>query len=79
MCFRNAARHLAPGGRFVVELWVPELRKLAPGRRAVVWHSESGYIGLDIPRAAATEVSHQSDLVKIGRLSYSALLTAMLA
>ena len=25
-CFRNAARHLVPGGRFVIELWVPELR-----------------------------------------------------
>jgi SAM-dependent methyltransferase len=46
-CFRNAARHLTPGGRFVVELWVPELRKLPPGQRAVVWHSEPGYIGLD--------------------------------
>ena len=32
-CFRNAARHLAPGGRFVIELWVPELRKLPPGSR----------------------------------------------
>jgi SAM-dependent methyltransferase len=46
-CFRNAAGHLAPGGRFVVELWVPELRKLTPGQQAVVWHSEPGYIGLD--------------------------------
>lgn len=46
-CFRNAARHLSPGGRFVIELWVPELRKLPPGQRAVVWHSEAGYIGLD--------------------------------
>lgn len=46
-CFRNAARHLAPGGRFVVELWVPELRKLPPGQAATVWHSEPGYIGLD--------------------------------
>jgi SAM-dependent methyltransferase len=46
-CFRNAARHLDPGGRFVVELWVPELRSLPPGRRATVWHSEPGYIGLD--------------------------------
>ena len=36
-CFRNAARHLSPGGRFVVELWVPELRKLPPGQHAVVW------------------------------------------
>ncbi|MEV7865879.1 class I SAM-dependent methyltransferase [Streptomyces sp. NPDC088124] len=46
-CFRNAARHLGPGGRFVVELWVPELRKLPPGQAATVWHSETGYIGLD--------------------------------
>ncbi|WP_239100925.1 class I SAM-dependent methyltransferase [Microbispora amethystogenes] len=46
-CFRNAARHLVPGGRFVIELWVPELRALPPGREAVVWHSEPGYIGLD--------------------------------
>ncbi|MER7786820.1 class I SAM-dependent methyltransferase [Streptomyces sp. NPDC097640] len=46
-CFRNAARHLAPGGRFVIELWVPELRKLPPGQTATVWHSDPGYIGLD--------------------------------
>ncbi|MFI9613306.1 class I SAM-dependent methyltransferase [Streptomyces sp. NPDC052023] len=46
-CFRNAARHLSPGGRFVIELWVPELRKLPPGRAATVWQSEPGYIGLD--------------------------------
>ena len=46
-CFRNAARHLSPGGRFVIELWVPELRKLPPGQQAVVWQSEAGYIGLD--------------------------------
>ena len=46
-CFRNAARHLTPGGRFVIELWVPELRKLPPGQQAVVWQSGPGYIGLD--------------------------------
>jgi SAM-dependent methyltransferase len=46
-CFRNAARHLEPGGRFVIELWVPELRKLPPGQQATVWHCEPGYIGLD--------------------------------
>ncbi|MGW5668847.1 class I SAM-dependent DNA methyltransferase [Micromonospora sp. NPDC003776] len=46
-CFRNAARHLGPGGRFVIELWVPELRKLPPGQQATVWHAEPGYIGLD--------------------------------
>ncbi|MGO4750802.1 class I SAM-dependent methyltransferase [Streptomyces sp. 2MCAF27] len=46
-CFRNASRHLAPGGRFVIELWVPEVRKLPPGQQAMVWKSETGYIGLD--------------------------------
>ncbi len=46
-CFRNAARHLTPGGRFVIELWVPELRKLPPGQTATVWQSDVGYIGLD--------------------------------
>jgi SAM-dependent methyltransferase len=46
-CFRNAARHLAPGGRFVIELWVPELRKLPPGQTATVWQTDPGYIGLD--------------------------------
>lgn len=46
-CFRNAARHLAPGGRFVVELWVPELRKLPVGQGATVSLHEPGYIGLD--------------------------------
>jgi len=46
-CFCNAFRHLSPGGRFVVELWVPELRKLPPGQQAVVWQSEPGFVGLD--------------------------------
>jgi SAM-dependent methyltransferase len=46
-CFRNAARHLGPGGRFVIELWVPELRKLPPGQQATVFGCGPGYVGLD--------------------------------
>lgn len=46
-CFRNAARHLAPGGRFLIELWVPDLRRLPPGQQATVFATEPGYIGLD--------------------------------
>ena len=46
-CFRNAGRHLMPGGRFVIELWVPDLRKLPPGQRAIVANVEPGYIILD--------------------------------
>ena len=46
-CFRNAARHLAPGGRFVIELWVPQLRVLPPGQPASVFTARPDYIGLD--------------------------------
>ncbi len=46
-CFENAARHLAPGGRFVVELWVPRPPEPAPGRSAAVFAVEPGYVGLD--------------------------------
>jgi SAM-dependent methyltransferase len=46
-CFRNAVRHLVPGGRFVVELWVPQLRTLPPGQVATVFRAEPGYVGLD--------------------------------
>jgi SAM-dependent methyltransferase len=47
-CFRNAARHLAPGGRFVIELWVPELRALPPGKTATIFAAEPGYLGIDV-------------------------------
>ncbi|EOD69695.1 class I SAM-dependent DNA methyltransferase [Amycolatopsis vancoresmycina] len=46
-CFRNAARHLDPGGRFVIELGVPELRRLPPGQDALVFRADSGYVGVD--------------------------------
>lgn len=46
-CFRNAARHLGPGGRFLIELWVPDLRRLPPGNQATVFAAEDQYIGLD--------------------------------
>ncbi len=46
-CFRNAARHLAPGGRFVIELWVPPLRRLPPGQLAVPFDVSDGHLGFD--------------------------------
>ncbi|AUC94126.1 SAM-dependent methyltransferase [Bradyrhizobium sp. SK17] len=58
-CFRNAARHLAPGGRFLVELWVPELPKATLGPQAVIYRSEPGYISLDtIDVVSQRVVSH---------------------
>ena len=46
-CFRNAARHLAPGGRSVIELWVPPLRRLPPGQTAVPFDVSDEHIGFD--------------------------------
>jgi len=46
-CFRNAAAHLGPGGRFIVEVMVPALRLLPPGQRHVVFHSDEGELGID--------------------------------
>lgn len=46
--FENAARHLVPGGRFVIELWVPDLRTLPPGRTGSVFAAEPGYLAADI-------------------------------
>jgi len=37
-CFRNAAAHLEPGGCFVIEVGVPNLRRLPPGQDVLPWH-----------------------------------------
>jgi SAM-dependent methyltransferase len=37
-CFRNAAAHLEPGGCFVIEVGIPELRRLPPGE---TYHSST--------------------------------------
>jgi SAM-dependent methyltransferase len=46
-CFRNAAAHLSPGGRFVIELWVPGLRRFPPGQVAVPFHVGEHHAGFD--------------------------------
>lgn len=46
-CFENAARHLRPGGCFVIENVVPALRRLPPGNQAVPLAVTEDYIGVD--------------------------------
>jgi len=46
-CFENAARHLRPGGRFVIENIVPGLRRLPPGSFGVPFAVTEDYIGID--------------------------------
>ena len=45
--FRNAAAHLNPGGHFVIEVGVPDLRKLPPGQRVVPFTVRPGRLGFD--------------------------------
>ncbi len=46
-CFANAATHLEPGGCFVVEIGVPDLRRLPPGEDSRVFATGPGYVGYD--------------------------------
>ncbi len=46
-CFANAAAHLEPGGYFVIEVEVPDLRRLPPGEDARVCSHAPGYVGYD--------------------------------
>jgi SAM-dependent methyltransferase len=45
--FRNAAAHLRPGGRFVVEVMVPQLQRLAPGERLLPFSATPEHLGVD--------------------------------
>lgn len=45
--FRNAARHLVPGGCFVIEIGVPSLRRMPPGQSAVPFHIGERHLGFD--------------------------------
>jgi SAM-dependent methyltransferase len=46
-CFRNAAAHLDRGGRFVIEVMVPDLQRLPPGQTGVVFRSDESGWGVD--------------------------------
>jgi SAM-dependent methyltransferase len=46
-CFANAAAHLEPGGAFLVEVGVPDLRRVPPGEDARVFAHSPGYVGYD--------------------------------
>ncbi len=45
--FANAAAHLDRGGCFVVEVIVPQLRRVPPGDKAVVFRMEPGHVGIE--------------------------------
>jgi SAM-dependent methyltransferase len=67
-CFRNVAAHLEPGGCFVIEVYVPELRRLPPGETVhafTVTPTHLGFEAYDV--ATQIAVSHHYWVVD-GRL-----------
>jgi SAM-dependent methyltransferase len=46
-CFCNAAAHLSEGGRFVIELGQPNLRRFPPGAVAVPFEVSDTHLGFD--------------------------------
>ncbi|HUZ84551.1 MAG TPA: class I SAM-dependent methyltransferase [Gaiellales bacterium] len=72
-CFRNAAGHLEPGGRFVIDVGVPDLQRLPPGetiRPFTVTPTRLGFDEYDIARQGL--ISHHY-LVAEGRLEVRAV------
>ncbi|MER5752969.1 class I SAM-dependent methyltransferase [Streptomyces sp. NPDC002088] len=72
-CFENAAEHLAPGGCFVVELMVPDLRRLPPGQTAVPFHVGGDRLGFDLYDVATQSMSSHHVRVEDGHGSYRSI------
>ena len=64
-CFRNAARHLAPGGTFVIEVGIPELQRLPAGetvRPFLVGDTRLGFDEYDVANQGL--ISHHFETVE---------------
>lgn len=69
--FRNAATHLEPGGTFVIETGVPDLRRLPPGERYVVFDGSEAHWGIDEYEVVTQGlISHHFD-IRDGRVTKS--------
>ncbi len=67
-CFRNVARHLEPGGCFVVEVAIPELQRLPPGETVRAFTVTPTHLGFDeYDVASQIEWSHHYFVID-GRL-----------
>jgi SAM-dependent methyltransferase len=72
-CFRSAAAHLEPGGCFVVEVGVPELRRLPPGQSAVPFQVSSTDWAFDLYDTATQAMSSNYVTVTDGRGEYRSI------
>ena len=72
-CFGNAAAHLQPGGCFVIEVMVPELRKLPAGQNAVPFQVSPGRWAFDLYDTATQAMSSNYVEVTGGRGEYRSI------
>lgn len=72
-CFRNAAEHLEPGGCFVVEVLVPELRRLPYGQTVVPYNVSSTGWAFDVYDVATQATTSNYVNVVDGRGSYRSI------
>ena len=71
-CFQNVAAHLEPGGCFVIETGVPNLRRLPPGETVQAFAVSPTYLGFDeFDVAAQGLISHHYTLVDGGLALHS--------
>ncbi|MFH8793607.1 class I SAM-dependent methyltransferase [Streptomyces sp. NPDC017941] len=69
-CFRNAAAQLRPGGTFVVEVGVPDLRRLPPGQTAVPFRVDAGGWAFDTYDVATQAMSSHYVTIDDGRAEH---------
>ena len=72
-CFGNAAAHLEPGGCFVIEVGVPELRRLPPGQNVVPFHVSPTRWAFDIYDTATQAMSSNYVTIDGGRGEYRSI------
>jgi SAM-dependent methyltransferase len=72
-CFRNVAAQLEPGGCFVIEVMVPELRKLPPGQNVVPFHVSPQRWAFDVYDTATQAMSSNYVTVSGGQGEYRSI------
>jgi SAM-dependent methyltransferase len=72
-CFGNAAAHLEPGGCFVIEVGVPELRRLPPGQNVVPYEVGESRWAYDIYDVATQAMSSNYVTVEDGQCRFRSI------
>ncbi len=64
--FANAAAHLEPGGCFVVEVMVPQVRSVPPGAPGRVFTLESNHVGIETIDDPVGQIASSHHWMEVG-------------